>query len=194
LPTEAGPDVGLVAELVGGLCRRIGYRGDRADLVQAVMVSLIERPVPAVVDAGHARALLRRRVRWAVIDELRTLDHAISRAIPSCEADALLQGAPFDGEGPDEAAERRESVAQLHLAIAELPARLRGVVLGQLGDEPVRAAAARLGVTPTRVSQLRADALIRLREVMASHCLRRRCLRPPPMLLECPCEGLPTSC
>jgi RNA polymerase sigma factor for flagellar operon FliA len=72
-----------------------------------------------------------------------------------------------DGAGPDSALLRREELAALGGAIATLPERLRTVVEQYFFDQRKMAdIAADLGVTESRVSQLRSEALTLLREGM----------------------------
>lgn len=67
-------------------------------------------------------------------------------------------------EGPDELLMRRERVGYLHDALAELPERLRTVVEQYFfGQRKMADIAAELGVTESRVSQLRSEALALLR-------------------------------
>jgi RNA polymerase sigma factor FliA len=78
------------------------------------------------------------------------------------DADDLLPG----GERPpDHVLVDRERRAYLADAVLTLPERLRAVVIGYFFEErPMLEIAAELGVTESRVSQLRAEALILLRD------------------------------
>ncbi len=68
-------------------------------------------------------------------------------------------------DGPEAVLVRREQVGLLHDAIAELPERLRTVVTEYFyGQRRMAEIAADLGVTESRVSQLRSEALTLLRE------------------------------
>ena len=68
---------------------------------------------------------------------------------------------------PEEEAEHREQLTYLIEAVAELPERLRIVVSAYFLDErPMAEIAAELGVTESRVSQMRAEALILLRDAL----------------------------
>ncbi|MBZ5738535.1 sigma-70 family RNA polymerase sigma factor [Nocardioides mangrovi] len=71
------------------------------------------------------------------------------------------------GDGPEGAQVRHEQVELVADAIEMLPPRLRIVVRGYfLEEQPMSALAAELGVTESRVSQLRAEALVLLRTVL----------------------------
>jgi RNA polymerase sigma factor for flagellar operon FliA len=71
--------------------------------------------------------------------------------------------------GPEDLLVHRERIGYLHDAIEALPDRLKLVVRGYfLEERPMAAIAAELGVTESRVSQLRAEALGLLRDGMNS--------------------------
>ncbi len=68
---------------------------------------------------------------------------------------------------PEAVLERRERMAYLHDAVAALPERLRVVVEGYFFRErPMAEIAAELGVTESRVSQLRAEAVSLMRDAI----------------------------
>lgn len=70
---------------------------------------------------------------------------------------------------PEQVAEHQELLTYLVEAVAELPERLRRVVEGYfLAEQPMAELAAELGVTESRVSQLRAEAMVLLRDAINS--------------------------
>ena len=70
---------------------------------------------------------------------------------------------------PEEMVEHRERLEYLHDAIEELPHRLRRVVQGYfLAEQPMAELAAELGVSESRISQMRAEALVLLRDALNS--------------------------
>jgi RNA polymerase sigma factor FliA len=72
--------------------------------------------------------------------------------------------------GPEEMLIRRERIGYLRDAIDALPERLRAVVQGYFFEErPMARIAEELGVTESRVSQLRAEALKLLRDGLNTH-------------------------
>jgi len=72
-------------------------------------------------------------------------------------------------EGPEDLLIKRERLGYLHQAIQALPERLRLVVTQSfLQEQPLSDVAARLGVTESRISQLRTEALRLLREGLNS--------------------------
>jgi RNA polymerase sigma factor for flagellar operon FliA len=71
---------------------------------------------------------------------------------------------PSAGPSPEQLAEHQELLTYMVEAVAELPHRLRTVVEQYfLAERPMAEIAAELGVTESRVSQIRAEALILLR-------------------------------
>ncbi|WP_430780034.1 sigma-70 family RNA polymerase sigma factor [Actinoplanes sp. G11-F43] len=74
------------------------------------------------------------------------------------------------GAGPEEMLLRRERFGYLRHAVESLPERLRAVVSGYFFEErPMAQIAAELGVSESRVSQLRAEALVLLRDGLNTH-------------------------
>lgn len=70
---------------------------------------------------------------------------------------------------PEQALEHAELLTYLSEAVAELPERLRRVVEGYfLAEQPMAELAAELGVTESRISQLRAEAMVLLRDALNS--------------------------
>jgi RNA polymerase sigma factor for flagellar operon FliA len=81
-------------------------------------------------------------------------------------ADTLL---PADDESPDRVLLERERRAYLIDAVAALPDRLRHVVVGYFFEErPMQELADELGVSPSRISQMRAEAVAMLKDGMLS--------------------------
>ena len=72
--------------------------------------------------------------------------------------------------GPEEMLIRRERLGYLRHAVDALPERLQAVVVGYFFEErPMAQIAVELGVTESRVSQLRAEALGLLRDGLNTH-------------------------
>ena len=73
------------------------------------------------------------------------------------------------GPGPEELVLHHERLDYLRAAVESLPERLRAVVDGYfLRERPMAEIAAELGVSESRISQLRAEALVLLRDGMNS--------------------------
>ncbi len=80
-------------------------------------------------------------------------------------ADSLPDSAP----DPQERLLAKERLGYLQAALAALPERLRAVAVGvYLEQRPMAEIAAELGVTESRVSQLRSEALVMLRDAVNS--------------------------
>jgi RNA polymerase sigma factor for flagellar operon FliA len=76
---------------------------------------------------------------------------------------------PADDKAPDLQLLDRERRSYLLDAVAALPERMRHVVVGYFFDErPMQELADELGVTESRISQMRAEALVLLRDGMNS--------------------------
>jgi RNA polymerase sigma factor for flagellar operon FliA len=80
--------------------------------------------------------------------------------------DLVTERAP----GPEDMLVRREQIGYLHHAITSLPERLHLVITEYfLKERPMADIAADLGVTESRISQLRAEALTMLKDGMNTH-------------------------
>ncbi|MEI5675482.1 MULTISPECIES: sigma-70 family RNA polymerase sigma factor [unclassified Nocardioides] len=76
---------------------------------------------------------------------------------------------PSADPSPEDLIEHRERLEYLVAAIAELPERLQAVVQGYfLEERPMADIADELGVSESRISQMRAEALVLLRDAMNS--------------------------
>jgi RNA polymerase sigma factor for flagellar operon FliA len=108
------------------------------------------------------------------IEDIESADDDVQRAVvfslqgfaTAAADDMVTEPSP----GPEEMLIRRERIGYLRHAIDALPDRLRVVVNGYFFEErPMAQIAAELGVTESRVSQLRAEALCLLRDGMNAH-------------------------
>jgi RNA polymerase sigma factor for flagellar operon FliA len=106
------------------------------------------------------------------VSEVARVDGDVHRAVVLSlqgfqETDSIESALPTSGDTPEEILLRRERVGYLQGAVAALPDRLRLVVERYFLDgAPMADIAAELGVGESRVSQLRAEALLLLREGM----------------------------
>jgi RNA polymerase sigma factor for flagellar operon FliA len=83
------------------------------------------------------------------------------------DADDLL---PSTGHTPEHQVLARERCSYLYDAVEVLPERLRQVVVGSFfEDRPLLDIAHELGVTESRVSQMRSEALLLLRDALNTH-------------------------
>jgi RNA polymerase sigma factor for flagellar operon FliA len=98
----------------------------------------------------------------AVVDDVQRAMVLSLQGFADGQAEHTL---PESGLGPEELLLHREELGYLQDAVAALPERLRVVVTRYfLEDEPMATIAADLGVTESRVSQLRAEALALLKD------------------------------
>ncbi|HEV7206659.1 MAG TPA: FliA/WhiG family RNA polymerase sigma factor [Jatrophihabitans sp.] len=129
------------------MAARLGRTPDKSEIASAMGVT--------VEDLDHVDADVQR----ASVLSLQGL---------TTDDDAGLL--PSANEGPEGLLVRREQIGYLRDAVAELPERLRTVVEQYFFAERKMAdIAAELGVTESRVSQLRSEALAYLRDGMRGH-------------------------
>lgn len=112
------------------------------------------------------------------VGELATVDDDVQRAAvlslqgftAGAAEDLVTEGAM----NPEETLLHRERIGYLHDAVAVLPERLRFVVEASfLRERPLSEVAAELGVTESRVSQLRTEALALLKDGLSTHLEQR---------------------
>jgi len=108
------------------------------------------------------------------VEDIKSADDDVQRAVVfSLQGFATVGAEDIVAErsaGPEEMIIRRERIGYLRHAIDALPDRLRDVVQGYFYDErPMAQIAADLGVSESRVSQLRAEALHLLRDGLNTH-------------------------
>jgi RNA polymerase sigma factor for flagellar operon FliA len=108
------------------------------------------------------------------VDEVKSVKEDVQRAVvlslQGFAAGTAEDMVPERTPGPEELLLHRERIGYLHDAIQALPERLRMVVTAYFfAERPMTEIAEELGVTESRVSQLRAEALVLLRDGMNSH-------------------------
>jgi RNA polymerase sigma factor for flagellar operon FliA len=158
---------GLLDELRGldWASRSVRQRARRTDTArQALTAELGRSPSPAEV----AERL------GCTVQDIEAADDDVHRAVvfslqgfATASADDMVTEPSL---GPEELLLRRERLGYLRHAVDVLPARLRTVITGYFFEErPMAQIAAELGVTESRVSQLRAEALGLLRDGLNTH-------------------------
>jgi RNA polymerase sigma factor for flagellar operon FliA len=106
------------------------------------------------------------------IDELASVEEDVHRSVVLSlqgfsDAGTLEGMLPHQDPGPEEVLLNRERDSYLVDAVSALPERLRVVVEGYFfGERPMADIAAELGVTESRISQMRAEALALLKDGM----------------------------
>lgn len=139
--------------------RRRGRRIDEAR--EALAVKLGRSPSDAEVAEDLGMSL----------EELAAHHDDVSRAsvmsIQAFDEGTVDEMLPASTLTPEAVVERREQMAYLHDAVATLPERLRVVVEGYFfAERPMTELAAELGVSESRVSQLRAEAVALLKDAL----------------------------
>ncbi len=100
-------------------------------------------------------------------DVHRAVVLSFQAVVDTAGVDSVL---PSTDPAPDEVLLERERQAYLHDAVAALPERLRAVVVAVFFEErPMAEIAAELGVTESRISQMRSEALALVRDGMNKH-------------------------
>jgi RNA polymerase sigma factor for flagellar operon FliA len=105
------------------------------------------------------------------LEEVNANDDDLTRAqvlsLQGGPEDVLDELLPSHGPTPEQIVEHRERLTYMVEAVDELPERLRVVVAGYfLEERPMAEIAAELGVSESRVSQMRAEALSLLRDAL----------------------------
>jgi RNA polymerase sigma factor for flagellar operon FliA len=144
--------------------RSVRARARRADVARQELTAQLGRtPTPTEL----------AELLGVGVSELAHVDDDVQRA-----AVLSLQGFATGADdmvtetalNPEEMLLHRERIGYLHDAVAVLPERLRYVVEASfLQERPLSEVAAELGVTESRVSQLRTEALALLRDGLTTH-------------------------
>jgi RNA polymerase sigma factor for flagellar operon FliA len=156
----------LIDELraVDWASRSVRRRGREIEATRASLATSL-RQVP---DDSQVAAEL-----GLTLAEIQRSDEDLSRAsVLSLDMETELGVAevlPTAEPTPDAQLEHRERLQYLDEAVAELPERLHAVIQGYFLDErPMAELAEELGVSESRISQMRAEALVLLRDALNS--------------------------
>jgi len=144
--------------------RAVRRRGREIETARSTLATEL-RQVPDDIQVAEALGL--------TLAEIQQSDDDLSRAsVLSLDVDADLTFAevlPTSEPTPEAQLEHRERLQYLDEAITELPERLRQVVRGYFIDErPMAELAEELGVSESRISQMRAEALVLLKDALNS--------------------------
>jgi RNA polymerase sigma factor FliA len=143
--------------------RTVRQRARRADAAREELTRTLRR-TPTPVELAELLGV--------GISELNTVEDDVQRAaVLSLQGFVAADEMVTDtGAGPEELLLHRERIGYLHDAIEALPERLNRVVVATfLQERPLSEVADELGVSESRVSQLRTEALGLLREGMNAH-------------------------
>jgi RNA polymerase sigma factor FliA len=130
--------------------------------------------VPTVAEVASALGLS--------VEEVSANDEDVNRAqvlsLQGSTSASLDELVPTRAPSPEVLVEHQERLTYLMEAIAELPERLRVVVRDYFfAERPMADIAADLGVTDSRISQMRAEALVLLRDAL-NHALEPTMVAP----------------
>ena len=142
--------------------RSVRRRARDLDATRAQLASILGR-TPTTQEVADAVGM--------TLDEIAHNNEDIARAqvlsLPGAQDASLDDILPSHGPTPEQLIEHRERLTYLVEAVAELPDRLRIVISDYfLEERPMAEIAAELGVTESRVSQMRAEALVLLRDAL----------------------------
>jgi RNA polymerase sigma factor for flagellar operon FliA len=133
------------------------------DLAHDVLAARLGR-TPTVVELAGQMKVEPAELESLQVDVHRSVVLSVESLTPEGGAEALL---PIAAETPESVLVERERQSYLSDAVAALPERLRAVVEGYfLQERPMKEIADELGVTESRVSQMRAEALKLLKDGM----------------------------
>jgi len=145
--------------------RSVRSRARRADVARQELTAKLGRtPTPTEL----------AELLGVAVGELSNVDDDVQRAaVLSLQGFAAGTAEDMIAEtdlNPEEMLLHRERIGYLHDAVAVLPERLRFVVEASfLQERPLAEVAAELGVTESRVSQLRTEALALLKDGLTTH-------------------------
>jgi len=145
--------------------RSVRARARRADVARQELTAQLGRtPTPTEL----------AELLGVAVSELASVDDDVQRAAV-LSLQGFTAGAAEDmvaeaAMNPEETLLHRERMGYLHDAVTVLPERLRYVVEASfLRERPLSEVAAELGVTESRVSQLRTEALALLKDGLSTH-------------------------
>jgi RNA polymerase sigma factor for flagellar operon FliA len=144
--------------------RSVRSRARRLETARAELTAALGR-TPTAVELASTLGV--------ATDEINSVEEDVQRAVvlslQGFAAGTAEDLVPEQTAGPEDLLIHRERLGYLTDAIEALPERLRTVVTAYFLDErPMAEIATELGVTESRISQLRAEALILLRDGLNS--------------------------
>ncbi|MBG0569062.1 sigma-70 family RNA polymerase sigma factor [Actinoplanes aureus] len=145
--------------------RSVRQRARRTDSAREELIAELGR-IPTVQEVAERLGCTVEDIEHSQDDVHRATVFSLQGFATATADDIVTE----PGAGPEEMLLRRERFGYLRHAVEALPDRLRVVVQGYFFDErPMAQIAAELGVSESRVSQLRAEALVLLRDGLNTH-------------------------
>ncbi|MEU8238628.1 sigma-70 family RNA polymerase sigma factor [Actinoplanes missouriensis] len=156
--------------------RSVRQRARRTDAAREELMAELGR-TPTVQEVAERLGCTVEDIEAAEDDVHRATVFSLQGFATATADDVVTE----PGAGPEEMLLRRERLGYLRNAVDVLPERLRVVVQGYFFDErPMADIAADLGVSESRVSQLRAEALVLLRDGLNTHLEPSLAAQNPP--------------
>ncbi|BCJ41795.1 DNA-directed RNA polymerase sigma-70 factor [Actinoplanes ianthinogenes] len=145
--------------------RSVRQRARRTDSAREELTAELGR-TPSVQELAERLGCTVEDIEHAADDVHRATVFSLQGFATATADDLVTERTP----GPEDMLILRERLGYLRHAVEALPERLRVVVQGYFFDErPMIDIAADLGVSESRVSQLRAEALVLLRDGLNTH-------------------------
>lgn len=145
--------------------RSVRQRARRADSAREELIAELGR-TPTVPEVAERLGCTVADIESSQDDVHRATVFSLQGFATATADDIVTE----PGAGPEEMLLRRERFGYLRHAVEALPDRLRVVVQDYFFEErPMAEIAADLGVSESRVSQLRAEALVLLRDGLNTH-------------------------
>ena len=142
--------------------RSVRRRARDLDATRSQLAGILGR-MPSTEETANAAGMTAAEIARNEEDIFRAQVLSLQGAQDASLDDVL----PTSGPTPEQLVEHRERLTYLVEAVAELPERLRIVISDYFLDErPMSEIAVELGVTESRVSQMRAEALVLLRDAL----------------------------
>ncbi|HET6529018.1 MAG TPA: sigma-70 family RNA polymerase sigma factor, partial [Actinoplanes sp.] len=145
--------------------RSVRQRARRTDAARQELTAELGR-TPSVTEVAARLGCTVEDIESADDDVHRAVVFSLQGFVTATAEDMVVE----PSAGPEELLIRRERLGYLRHAVDALPERLRTVVIGYFFEErPMAQIAAQLGVTESRVSQLRGEALALLTDGLNTH-------------------------
>ena len=158
----------LIDELRGHdwASRSVRRRAREQDEVADVLTRELGRPA-TVQEIAARMGVAASELEATQRDVHRSVVLSFQAVVDATGVDSVL---PSPEPAPEQVLVERERHAYLHDAIASLPERLRTVIVGVFFDErPMQELADELGVTESRISQMRSEAMALLKDGINKH-------------------------
>ena len=145
--------------------RSVRSRARRIETAHQQLITTLGR-TPTREEIAEAAGVATEEL-LSINDEIHRASVLSLHGFPTSAADEMI---PERAPGPEDLLVNREQVGYLHNAVDALPERLRTVITGYfLEGRSTMDIATELGVTESRVSQLRTEALTLLRDGLNAH-------------------------